>query len=190
MGIVMARGPNFVYAKEFVSKEHGPEVWQQVLDRLPADAAPIWAKRTLITEAHPFSAFKAMLAALVEVIGAQPEEETAKMYSYIADRSLNTVYKFFFRFADPAFVISRYPVLWRRFFDSGRVEVPLAARGRAELRFELDEIFLDWLRPACLGYSHKAIELSGGADAALRDLETVRGDDGLFHIAYELTWTE
>ena len=144
----------------------------------------------LITESHPFTAFKAMLAALTEVVGIQAEDETARMYSFIADRSLNTVYKFFFRFAEPSFVISRYPVLWKRFFDSGRVEVPVAERGRARLDFELPSIFLDWLRPACLGYSQKAIELSGGNDLELTDREQSRLGEDLWRISYDLGWKE
>ena len=112
------------------------------------------------------------------------------MYAFIADRSLNSVYKFFFRFADPSFVISRYPVLWSRFFESGEVHVPLTEKGRAHLHFELDEIFLDWLRPACLGYSQKAVELSGGRGAELRDLEPARAAGDLWQVDYELTWSE
>ena len=52
MSLVMARGPNFVYAKEFVRQEHGEEVWQQILDRLPATAAPIWRKQILLTDSQ------------------------------------------------------------------------------------------------------------------------------------------
>lgn len=190
MGIVMARGPNFVYAKQFVRQEHGDDVWRQVVDRLPADAAPIWNKQILLTDSQPFSAFKAMPVALAEVIGTRAESETARMYAFIADRSLNSIYKFFFRFADPKFVISRYPVLWGRFFESGRVAVPLAERGRARLDFELEEIFLDWLRPACLGYSQKAVELSGGSELVLTDREVARAAEDIWRVSYELTWKE
>lgn len=190
MSMVMARGPNFVYAKEFVRREHGDTVWRQILERLPADAAQVWHRQILLTDSQPFTAFKAMPVALAEVVGTQPESETARMYAFIADRSLNSVYKFFFRFADPSFVISRYPVLWQRFFESGRVSVPLAQKGEARLDFELGEVFLDWLRPACLGYSQKAIELSGGSDARLLELGRESVADDLWLVSYELRWKE
>ena len=112
------------------------------------------------------------------------------MYSYIADRSLNSIYKFFFSLTQPSFVISRYPVLWQRFFKSGAVEVSGAGAGRARLDFTLPEIFLDWIRPACLGYSAKAVGLSGGSDLVLDELERSRLPDGQWRVAYQLTWQE
>ena len=120
----------------------------------------------------------------------QPEEETAQMYSYIADRSLNSVYKFFFRLAQPSFVISRYPILWQRFFKSGSVEVSGAGPGGARLDFTLQEIFLDWIRPACLGYSTRAVSLSGGSELELEEVERSQLPDGDWRISYELTWKE
>jgi hypothetical protein len=184
---VLARGPNFVYGREFVREEHGLKIWEQVVDALPADAAAVWNAPILITGTYPFAAFKAMLSALTEVVGIQPDEETARMYSYIADRSLNSVYKFFFRLAQPSFVISRYPILWQRFFKSGTVEVS-ASSGRARLDFTLQDIFLDWIRPACLGYSTKAVSLSGGRDLEMTEVERSEMAGGLWRVSYELTW--
>ena len=112
------------------------------------------------------------------------------MYSYIADRSLNSVYKFFFRLAQPSFVISRYPILWQRFFKSGTVEVSDAGRGRARLDFTLPEIFLDWIRPACLGYSTKAVSLSGGSELQMDEIEQSALGEGLWRISYQLRWQE
>ena len=187
---VLARGPNFVYGRQFIRETYGQKTWEQVIETLPDEADSVWSGPLLITGTYPFSAFKSMLGALTDVLGARPEVETARMYSYIADQSLNSVYKFFFRFAQPAFVISRYPILWQRFFTSGRVDVPFARAGNARLEFTLPEIFLDWIRPACLGYSTKAISLSGGSGLEMEDLETSRRADGEWRIAYQLTWQE
>ena len=33
----------------------------------------------------------------------------------------------------------------------------------------LSEIFLDWRPPACMGYSKKAVEMSGGRDLSMRE---------------------
>lgn len=187
---VLARGPSFVYGREFVREERGQKTWERVVDALPPEAAVVWNGPLLITGAYPFSAFKSMLAALTEIVGAQPEEETAGMYSYIADRSLNSVYKFFFRLAQPSFVIARYPILWQRFFKSGTVEVPEAGREHGRLDFTLPEIFLDWIRPACLGYSTKAVSLSGGSDLRMKEIERSQLPNGQWRISYDLTWTE
>jgi hypothetical protein len=187
---VLARGPNFVYGREFVREEHGLKIWEQVVDRLPPEAATVWNGPLLLTGTYSFAAFKAMLSSLTEIVGAQPEEETAQMYSYIADRSLNSVYKFFFRLAQPSFVISRYPILWQRFFKAGTVKVSEAGKGQARLDFTLPEIFLDWIRPACRGYSTKAVSLSGGSELRMEEVEKSQLPDGQWRISYALGWQE
>ena len=190
MSEVMARGPNFVYAEEFIRSTHGAVVWEQVVADMPRESAAIWRGTLLVTGSYPFSAFKAMLATLAKVVGEVPEEETTQMYEFIADRSLSTIHKFFFRFADPTFVIKRYPILWQRFFKSGEVRVSEVGRGRARLEFDLPEIFLDWLPPACFGYSKKAIEMAGGTNLQLQQLECKELPAGIWRATYHLSWNE
>jgi hypothetical protein len=190
MSEVMARGPNFVFAEEFIRSNHGAVVWEQVLADMPAEARATWQEPLLVTGAYPFSAFKEMLAALARVVGEVPDQETAQMYEFIADKSLSSIHNFFFRFADPSFVIKRYPILWQRFFKSGEVRVPEAKKGEARLEFDLPEIFSDWLQPACSGYSKKAIEMAGGSDLRLKQIEQKELPGGIWRTIYELSWSE
>ncbi|MDH3255354.1 MAG: hypothetical protein OEM62_10210 [Acidobacteriota bacterium] len=190
MSEVMARGPNFVYGQEFILASHGAAVWEKILADMPEDASNIWRDTLLVTGSYPFSSFKTMLASLARVVGEVPEAETEKMYEFIADQSLSTIHKFFFRFADPSFIIKRYPILWKRFFQSGEVRVPHAEKGSARLEFDLPEIFLDWLQPACYGYSKKAIEMAGGSDLELTPGERRQIPGDLWRIPYELRWSE
>ena len=190
MSEVMARGPNFVFAEEFIRATHGEVVWEQVLSEMAPAAKAVWGETLLVTGAYPFSTFKEMLAALARVVGKIPDEETAQMYEFIADKSLNSIHKFFFRFADPSFVIKRYPILWQRFFKSGEVRVSDSRKGGAQLQFDLPEIFIDWLRPACSGYSKKAIEMAGGSDLVLTQTEQKELPGGLWRTTYQLYWKE
>ena len=188
---VMARGPNFVYAKEFILKKYGEVVWETVLDRLPEDVAKIWAGTLFNLGEYPFTAFKALTLALSKELGTPTDSELAKMYEYIADRSLHVLYKIFFKITSPSFVISNYPKLWGRFFITGSVEVPLVTKGQARVKFILPEIFLDWLPPACLGYSKKAVEMAGGTSLQMEQLsKTSLPNDDVWEILYELKWDE
>jgi hypothetical protein len=190
MSEVMARGPNFVFAQEFIRAKHGSEIWERVLASMPPEAQQVWRSPLPVTGSYPFSAFKSMVRTLAEIVGHIPTDETAAMYEFIADRSLSTIHKFFFRFADPPFVINRYPILWQRFFASGEVRVVHAQKGSARLEFELPEIFLDWLEPACYGYSRKAIEMAGGADLKMSVVAQEEIPGGLWKTTYELRWSE
>lgn len=190
MSEVMARGPNFVFAREFIEKEYGTTVWERIVSAMPAEGAAVWRGVVLVSGSYPFSAFKQMLVALAEEVGVLPEQETASMYEFIADRSLTTVHRFFFHFAEPSFVLRRYPMLWKRFFQTGAVSVPQAEGGKATLVFNLPEIFLDWIRPACLGYSTKAVEMAGGRDLQLEEVERREIGGGEWRISFELSWQQ
>jgi hypothetical protein len=154
---------------------------------LPEEHAAIWRSASL-EEEHPFATFKAGVFILADALDSPEMVETAEMYEFIAERSLSTLYKAFFRFTSPQFAIRNYPRLWRRFFNAGEVHVPMAEEGQAELIFTLPEIFLDWLPPACLGYSQKAVQMAGGKHFTMRQLEkrAVTGD--IWEVKYKLGW--
>lgn len=185
-----ARGPNFIYAREWIQNQHGADGWKRILAALPPKAAEVWGGPLLASATYPFPAFKAVLPVLSAQTGVQTDRQLAGMYAHIADRSLNQIYKVFFRATNPAFVIRNYPKLWARFFTEGTVEVPVAERGHAVLRFVLPEIFLDWLPAACLGFSEKAVQMAGGSGLKLGQTEMVLRPDGLWQIEYDLRWSE
>lgn len=187
---VMARGPNFVYAKEFITKEYGEGMWEKIMQALPQRALSVWTLPHLITGEYSFSAFKTMVATLAGMVGERADQQTANMYAYIADRSLNSVYKVFFRFSQPSSVIKNYPKLWNRFFSIGLVNVITAEKEHAIIEFTLPEIFLDWLPGACYGFSKKAVELAGGRELQLQEIAKSKMATNSWKIAYELRWQE
>lgn len=187
---VLAKGVNFVYAREFILKEYGEGLWGKALGTLAHIERALWGGALLIHESYPFSVFKSMVSAVSKELGNPEDTETARLYEYIADRSLNVLYKVFFRFANPSFVIRNYPKLWDRFFNTGKVEVPLAEKGHAMVKFILPEVFLDWLPAACLGYSRKAVEMAGGRELTLKQKSKSPLPGALWEIVYELKWVE
>jgi hypothetical protein len=186
----IARGVNFVLAREYVVNTFGEALWARALARVSPEMRRVWEQPLLTVSAYDFAAFKAVAAAVAAEAKADGDRAVAAMYEYIAERSLNTLYKVFFRLANPAFVIGNFPKLWSRFFTAGEVRVPVAQREHAELRFTVPEIFLDWLGPACLGYSTKAVELAGGRGVAVREMERKARGAGTWEVAYDVTWRE
>lgn len=187
---ILARGPNFVYAKDFVLSTCGADVWNRVLARMPADAAAVWRENVLAIESHPFAMFKAIVPALAGETRESCQVENSAMYEHIADRSLNLLYKLFFSFTNPSFVLGNYPLLWKRFFTAGKVEVPLAEHEHATIVFELPEIFLDWLPSACFGYSKKAVEMAGGKNLRMEETDRRKLPSGEWRVTFDLRWSE
>ncbi len=187
---IMARGVNFLYSREYIQSKYGRELWGKLMNELPPMSAKLWSGPLLSLKDYPFAEFKLMLKVLSKVLGAEEGRNTADLYGYVADRSLNTLYKVFFKFSQPAFVLKNYPKLWARFFTSGEVKVLSSQKGSAEISFLLPEIFLDWLPSACYGYSKKAVEMSGGSDLEQEETERVRLPNGEWRIVYRVKWKE
>jgi hypothetical protein len=186
----VAKGVNFVFAKQYIMKEYGEDVWRRALTRLPEEQAAVWSGALVPFGAYSFEAFKGMAHAVAEESGQRDDRELARMYEFIADRSLHAVYKIFFKLANPSFVISNYPKLWSRFFTTGNVTVATAEKGFAKLHFELPEMFLDWLGPACLGYSNKAVSMSGGRNVLVEELSRKLMSSGDWEVDFEIRWDE
>lgn len=188
MSDIVARGVNFVYAREFVTAEQGESAWPAIVQRMPPAAAAVWNEPLSLLGTYSFSAFKALAPAIRASGKAQSDESLARMYEFIAERSLNSVYKVFFRLTNPSFVIGNYPKLWSRFFTAGTVSVGELADDGAVVTFTVPEIFLDWLGPACHGYSRKAVALAGGSGLAMSAVRPVRLPGGDWQAAFRLSW--
>ncbi len=187
---VLAKGINFTCAKKYIETNYGIETWDRIITRLSPETAAVWKGSLLAGSEYPFHAFKEMISSMITVLRTTNDAEIAAIYEYIADQSLNSLYKIFFKLANPSYVIKNYPLLWTRFFNAGVVDVPVCEKGRGVVRFLLPNIFDDWLAPACLGYSKKAVEMGGGKDLSMTRTSYQKKDEGLFESVYELRWTE
>lgn len=185
---INARGVNFIYTKEFIQKKLGMEFWESALSKLTPESYRIWSGSQLSLSSYPFVHFKEMVHVFSKETCGDETNCLAELYSYIADRSLNSLYKVFFRFSQPSFVLKNYPKLWSRFFTSGQVEVPFADAGIAEVKFTLPEIFLDWLPGACYGYSKKAVEMAGGKNVKVTKKQQKLLESGNYEIIYTVEW--
>jgi hypothetical protein len=190
MKTVMAKGVNFLYARKYIENKYSGETWGRIMHSLADDSKTVWTGVLLAGSEYPFAAFKEMITSLNKELKTAKDPEIAAIYEYIADQSLSKTYKIFFKFANPSFVIKNYPKLWSMFFNAGTVEVPVAERGHAILKFLLPEIFNDWLPPACLGYSKKAVEMAGGHNLVMTKKSAMKASDSLWETVYELRWTE
>jgi len=190
MSEVLAKGVSFLYARTYIVAKYGQETWEKVVQSMPPESKEVWTRSLLATSEYPFEAFKDMMSSLSRILKTAKDAELAAIYEYIADQSLNKMYKIFFRLAYPSFVIKNYPSLWKMFFNAGTVEVPVAEKGHAIVRFLLPEIFNDWLPPACLGYSKKAVEMAGGHGLTLDRVSRGKKGEDLWETVYELRWNE
>ncbi len=186
----MAKGINFISVKKYVEMNYGEEMWHQLIESLSTEVKTVWNLTHKTGSDYPFYAFKEMISVMKSSLRTTRESEMAAVYEFIADESMSSMSKLRLRMSTPSSVIKNYPALWSSFFNAGTVDVPVASKGQGVVRFVLPEIFDDWLQPACLGFSKKAVEMAGGKDLMIQRTAYEKRKDNLFESRYELRWKE
>ncbi|MBP6628428.1 MAG: hypothetical protein KBG28_10935 [Kofleriaceae bacterium] len=151
----------------WVSLGHG----QDGLRRLAAAASP--ALRALVERKvepaawYPFDLFIELMALIDREFG-RGDGRMARVLGYEgAGANLPTIYRLFYRIGAPLWILGRAAKLWSAHYDSGR----LVVRAPAPRQAELDIVGFE--QPTCshceavAGWTHRALELSGGKDAAV-----------------------
>jgi hypothetical protein len=190
MKIVMAKGVNFLFARKYIENKYSTVNWDRIMQYLSNESKTVWSGVLPAGSEYPFAAFKEMMSSVNTDLKTAKDPEIAEIYEYIADQSLNKTYKILFKLANPSCLIKNYPKLCNMFFNTGTVEVQVAESGHAVLRFLLPEIFNDWLPPACLGYSKKAVEMAGGRNLVMKKNSSGKTSDDLWETIYDLRWME
>ena len=72
-------------------------------------------------------------------------------------------------------------------FSQGFDQYTEMTRGGAR---KLNQMFLDWLGPACLGYSNKAVTMAGGRDVLVEERVRRQLPSGDWAVDFEIRWSE
>jgi len=70
----IAKGPNFVFTRQYVLEKHGEEVRQEVLAQLDESILEIWSAKLYLRKNYPFSAFKQFAHKFFEVAKEESED--------------------------------------------------------------------------------------------------------------------
>lgn len=147
----------------FVLERIGKEGYDRVCAELPPAAREVFEGSILPSSWYPFAHLRAFMEAARKEIPGTPGRSVAwEMGRFSADHGLNTIYKVFFKVADPGFIIRKGSQVLATYYDSGKMAPLVEEKGHAILRLtDFDEphpLFCDRL----LGWMERTLELCGG----------------------------
>jgi hypothetical protein len=175
--LAQVKGIAILSCLRFVRERYGDEG----VDRLHAALGPqsrelldarilphAWAPSSLIVELN---------VKADELFGSGDLELCVEMGRYLANTSLPTVFKLFFRLGSPTFLFDKASKLWSAHYDSGRLSVVPESHRAARLRIE---DFDAPHRAHCLaikGWAMEAIAMTGSRILSAEEtLCRTRGD--------------
>lgn len=185
-GRILAKGVTFIHLADFVRKRFGEDAWLQVFGDLKPDAREIFTGSLLASGWYPYDAYAEALDLIVRRhLGGKPEA-ARDIGANDLEQSLNTVYRFLYRAGSPAFIIRMSSLLWRSYFNAGRMVVVESGKEHARVRIEE---FMPPSKAVCwdiFGSICRGLELSGARVVDARHTECPLKGDAV--LGYEATW--
>jgi hypothetical protein len=183
---ILAKGITFEHLAEFVRSRFGAQAWLAALMELEPAAREVFTGSILASGWYDYAAYAQALDVVVRRHLGGNEEAAREVGAHDLEASLNTLYRMLYRAGSPAFIIRMASVLWRSYFNVGRMVVEVSERGRSRVRIEgfhppSKAVCWDIFGSICRG-----LELSGAKDLEARHTECPLQGGAVMR--YEGTW--
>ncbi len=164
--VAVTKGITFTHAQAFLESSMGKGAWHRVIEASAAeDRATLGS--VVAVGWYDLDLYARTLRTLDTVFGRGDLELLGAIGRYGAEKDINTVYRLFFRFANPIYAIEKVTEYWRKFHDTGTWSIVRTGDGRAEGTLR------DWGhvdRALCrelVAYMTRVLELVGASEVHL-----------------------
>lgn len=152
----------------YLQQKLGRETYEKILSRLSETDRESLGTVVLQSAWYEYSMVLKLMEAAQEFHRQEGSRTLAwEMGRFSAEYGLKTVYKIFFKVADPQHIISRASKIFGNYFDSGTMEVVSLEPRSAHLRIRG---FDQPCQPFCdraMGWMERTTELAGGKSVAI-----------------------
>ncbi len=152
----------------FLRERLDEDTFQAVLDGVDGNERELLTQPILQSSWYELSLLLHVMAATEGRIKLPPGRTLAwEMGRFSADYGLKTIYKVFFKVADPGFIIRKSSQVFSAYYDSGAMEV-LGTEGKtADLRLTGFNQPHAWFCDRLMGWMERTLELSGAKNARM-----------------------
>jgi hypothetical protein len=174
--VAQVKGTAVVASVRYLTERFGEDALKRVFRFLPEEDRRVLEQGLLASSWYPMPLFLRFMQEAEQQLRAQEPEVIRQMGAASADYGIKGVYKIFFKVGSPEFIISRAARVFSSYYDTGRIDVVEAARGRAVLDltgFLGAPQFCDRIR----GWMERTVSLAGARNLRSEHSQCVhRGD--------------
>jgi hypothetical protein len=170
----------------YVEERAGDDGYRRFVEALAPATRAIVAERILANAWYPFAAYIEISEVIDRQLGAGDLALCHELGRYSCDTNLPTLYKIFFRMADPLYIIRRVAAAWRVNYDEGSMTVIDEGDHMVLMRMESPTRH----RAHCLsvrGWMVRAGELSGAKEVRVVEQCRMLGDP---HCEFQVRWRD
>lgn len=160
------KGISFVNVRAFCEHGWGAGAWARVLAAMSAaDREALGG--ILAIGWYDLALYARLIRQLDATLGRGDQELLQPLGRFEAERDISTVYRLFFRLANPAYAIEKTTEYWNRLHDTGTWQVSRASGTSVVGRLDGWGVVDTALCLELTGYMPRVIELVGGKDATM-----------------------
>ncbi len=162
----------------YLKEKLGDQGYANLLQRLGPEDREVFSSPILQSSWYELSQLIRLMTEAQKDLQLPPGRSIAwEMGRFSADHGLNTIYKVFFKVADPGFIIRKASQVMSTYYDSGRMETVAQEAHSAHLRLtgfnEPHRLFCDRI----MGWMERTLELAGAHSVRMEHPKCMaRGD--------------
>jgi predicted hydrocarbon binding protein len=164
---VQIKGTALGSVQRYVHEQFGEAEWRALLAGLPPEERQPIEGGILVSAWYPFALFVRMVQAAEAQLGLRVPRLHHDMGRAAAEYGLTTFYKLFYKVGSPQFIITRSAKVWRTYYTSGDMTVPVCEDGHAVVQLAGFEEPARELCARLPGFFERTVELSGGRSVRL-----------------------
>jgi len=167
VGAVQIKGTAIGSVHRYVREHFGEDDWRAMLATVEPPVRQPIVGGILVSAWYPFALFIRIVQAAEAQFGARIPRLHREMGRAAAEYGLTTFYKIFFKVGSPQFIITRSAKVWRTYYTSGEMTVPVCEDGHAVVELVGFEEPARELCERLPGFFERTVELSGGRGVRL-----------------------
>ncbi len=182
----MLKGAAWKPIVKFVKVTFGEDPLSKVLESVSPECRTIASETILVNSWYDMSLIEEFISAADRLLGTGDLTIARKMGQYSAEFGIKTVYKIFMKVGSPEFVIKKAPVIWKRYYSRGDLNLVEFEKGHVILRLtDMGQIS----KVTCVrvtGWMETTLRMSGAKDSVVEHISCkIRGDS---HEEWEGRW--
>lgn len=172
--------------EDFVRNRGGKPLWDKIVSRLTPEEGALFTGLILAGDWYPLSAYNHLLNAIAEELSAGNPVIGLEIGRKVIADGLSGIYKIFLDILNTGYILSKAPLLWKRYFDRETMQIlDVSAR---HLLISVSDDFLPG-KTFCnsvLGGILLTIERSGGKNATGREIHC--RSEHAAHCQFDISW--
>lgn len=162
MATIQIKGTALGSVQRYVLEQFTDADWRALLAALGPEERQRIEGGILASAWYPFALFIRMVQTAEAQLGPRVPRLHHEMGRAAADYGLTTFHKLFYKVGSPQFIITRAAKVWRTYYTSGEMTVPVCEDGHAVVELVGFEEPARELCERLPGFFERTVELSGG----------------------------